>query len=525
MTSKDDCYFYYYSTCLKGDVCPYRHCANALGNETVCALWTRGKCVDSNCQYRHMKIDKARDQLPCYFETTPSGCLKPHCPFLHLKARKFTENFTKAIMPVKPSTQSPGNIIAKESESASSSNSVFQTGAESAPAPSSSSITLKSNSAESSSPLSQQNHVNPFKESSSSLKAFSFHVATGESSPSLPKSSDEKTLSKGTREKVPEPVSNKSQDSTSQSDRLKARAERFACKKAVEKSVERKSILSVEIERTPDVVRAEKTARTKRLATLKKRWEARREKEKAKKVEEEKKKKKKKKKEKSESKIEKIVWNDEVVKSVEKNDKGVPPTESVVEKEKPKAVHIKRSRPSRDDGIVIKSFDEIMEEKRKRRKSTEPSEVVVKKSNEERRTEEKGNEPISRKRPDLVASTTSAAKRAIKRPRILKKTSSPTSTTSVSSRGESSVGGAHLESSQPYSDSMEIVARQSSEGVSAHAVARREHVAATPNEERDVLDDLESAMKDLSGVAEEGDNSAEGDHDDLMLDIEEVMNI
>ena len=29
---------------------------------------------------------------------------------------------------VKPSTQSPGNIIAKESESASSSNSVFQTG-------------------------------------------------------------------------------------------------------------------------------------------------------------------------------------------------------------------------------------------------------------------------------------------------------------------------------------------------------------------------------------------------------------
>ena len=102
---------------------------------------------------------------------------------------------------------------------------------------------------------------------------------------------------------------------------MKARAERFACKKAVEKSVERKSILSVEIERTPDVVRAEKTARTKRLATLKKRWEARREKEKAKKVEEEKKKKKKKK-EKSESKIEKIVWNDEVVKSVEKNDKG-----------------------------------------------------------------------------------------------------------------------------------------------------------------------------------------------------------
>ena len=47
-------------------------------------------------------------------------------------------------------------------------------GAESAPAPSSSSITLKSNSAESSSPLSQQNHVNPFKESSSSLSTTTF---------------------------------------------------------------------------------------------------------------------------------------------------------------------------------------------------------------------------------------------------------------------------------------------------------------------------------------------------------------
>ena len=33
---------------------------------------------------RHMDLDgKKRNVIPCYWEKQPSGCTKPHCPFLH----------------------------------------------------------------------------------------------------------------------------------------------------------------------------------------------------------------------------------------------------------------------------------------------------------------------------------------------------------------------------------------------------------------------------------------------------------
>ena len=34
-----DCYFYYYSSCSRGDGCPFRHEPAALTNETVCTYW------------------------------------------------------------------------------------------------------------------------------------------------------------------------------------------------------------------------------------------------------------------------------------------------------------------------------------------------------------------------------------------------------------------------------------------------------------------------------------------------------
>ncbi|ESO86945.1 hypothetical protein LOTGIDRAFT_128024 [Lottia gigantea] len=52
----DDCYFYYYSTCNKGTVCPYRHVPEARGNETACTLWKAGQCTRPACRYRHMEI-------------------------------------------------------------------------------------------------------------------------------------------------------------------------------------------------------------------------------------------------------------------------------------------------------------------------------------------------------------------------------------------------------------------------------------------------------------------------------------
>ncbi|XP_041836016.1 zinc finger CCCH domain-containing protein 11A isoform X2 [Melanotaenia boesemani] len=83
----DDCYFYYYSTCTKGDSCPFRHCEAARGSETVCNLWEEGRCFRTVCKFRHMEITKNRKEIPCYWERQPAGCQKPHCAFFHEKPR------------------------------------------------------------------------------------------------------------------------------------------------------------------------------------------------------------------------------------------------------------------------------------------------------------------------------------------------------------------------------------------------------------------------------------------------------
>nr|XP_033774074.1 zinc finger CCCH domain-containing protein 11A [Geotrypetes seraphini]XP_033774076.1 zinc finger CCCH domain-containing protein 11A [Geotrypetes seraphini] len=83
----DDCYFYFYSTCTKGDSCPFRHCEAALGNETVCSLWEEGRCFRQVCKFRHMKIDKKRSEIPCYWENQLSGCQKANCAFHHTRGR------------------------------------------------------------------------------------------------------------------------------------------------------------------------------------------------------------------------------------------------------------------------------------------------------------------------------------------------------------------------------------------------------------------------------------------------------
>ncbi|XP_059917980.1 zinc finger CCCH domain-containing protein 11A [Gadus macrocephalus] len=83
----DDCYFYYYSTCTKGDSCPFRHCEAAMGNETVCNLWQEGRCFRMVCKFRHMEIQKNRKEIACYWENQPAGCQKTHCVFYHEKQR------------------------------------------------------------------------------------------------------------------------------------------------------------------------------------------------------------------------------------------------------------------------------------------------------------------------------------------------------------------------------------------------------------------------------------------------------
>ncbi|XP_074505095.1 zinc finger CCCH domain-containing protein 11A isoform X1 [Sebastes fasciatus] len=83
----DDCYFFYYSTCSKGDSCPFRHCEAAMGSEIVCNLWQEGRCFRTVCKFRHMEITKNRKEIACYWESQPAGCQKPHCAFLHDRPR------------------------------------------------------------------------------------------------------------------------------------------------------------------------------------------------------------------------------------------------------------------------------------------------------------------------------------------------------------------------------------------------------------------------------------------------------
>ncbi|NXO69574.1 ZC11A protein, partial [Phainopepla nitens] len=83
----DDCYFYFYSTCTKGDSCAFRHCEAALGSETVCTLWQEGRCFRNVCRFRHMEIDKKRSEIACYWENQPGGCQKLNCAFHHTKGR------------------------------------------------------------------------------------------------------------------------------------------------------------------------------------------------------------------------------------------------------------------------------------------------------------------------------------------------------------------------------------------------------------------------------------------------------
>ncbi|KYN07308.1 Zinc finger CCCH domain-containing protein 11A, partial [Cyphomyrmex costatus] len=60
-----DCYFFYYSTCKKGDFCPYRHEPSALGCETMCTYWQQGSCFNEHCNFRHMEL-KIRSYDPKY---------------------------------------------------------------------------------------------------------------------------------------------------------------------------------------------------------------------------------------------------------------------------------------------------------------------------------------------------------------------------------------------------------------------------------------------------------------------------
>ncbi|XP_076967665.1 uncharacterized protein C12orf50 homolog isoform X2 [Tamandua tetradactyla] len=88
----NDCYFFFYSTCIKGSQCRFRHCEEALGSDTVCSLWREGKCLDPLCRFRHMEMQQ-NCSISCFWETQPLGCVKISCIFYHSKPRNINGLF------------------------------------------------------------------------------------------------------------------------------------------------------------------------------------------------------------------------------------------------------------------------------------------------------------------------------------------------------------------------------------------------------------------------------------------------
>lgn len=113
----NDCYFYYYSTCTKGDNCVFRHEPSALGCETMCTAWQQGKCLDKRCKLRHMELRKNRKQIPCYWENQPGGCRKMHCPFMHKNPDARTDGIAPS-QPAPPPPQVPTSVNVPEPVSA-----------------------------------------------------------------------------------------------------------------------------------------------------------------------------------------------------------------------------------------------------------------------------------------------------------------------------------------------------------------------------------------------------------------------
>ncbi|XP_020313418.2 zinc finger CCCH domain-containing protein 11A-like [Oncorhynchus kisutch] len=81
----DGCYFFFNTTCAKGDSCPFRHCEAAKGSNFVCSLWQERRCSQQVSMFCHMQIKVNRKEIACYFETQPAGCQKQHCAFHHDK--------------------------------------------------------------------------------------------------------------------------------------------------------------------------------------------------------------------------------------------------------------------------------------------------------------------------------------------------------------------------------------------------------------------------------------------------------
>ena len=126
MRDNSDCFYYFNSSCAKGDDCGFRHCKDAIGSEKPSACsGSRAGCVRQNCKYRHSETPVDRSRTICYFESQPGGCQKPHCAFRHRSQHRADDKAGSGddAAPVSPavvrdsaSNRSPDQTSAQNSE-------------------------------------------------------------------------------------------------------------------------------------------------------------------------------------------------------------------------------------------------------------------------------------------------------------------------------------------------------------------------------------------------------------------------
>ncbi|CAF1204585.1 unnamed protein product [Adineta steineri] len=133
--SNEDCFYFLTSSCTKGSSCTYRHSPLAVACNVICPSWSRGNCPDPACPYRHSRAQRpmVNNGILCFYENTPTGCLKLDCTFIHSRPRMnllnpstirpVTTNFvrkdvTKSLITNIPSTDIPeAKLITNSSQS------------------------------------------------------------------------------------------------------------------------------------------------------------------------------------------------------------------------------------------------------------------------------------------------------------------------------------------------------------------------------------------------------------------------
>ncbi|CAF0985531.1 unnamed protein product [Rotaria magnacalcarata] len=87
--SNEDCFYFLTSLCAKGSSCTYRHSPLALTCNVICPAWLRGNCLDPACPFRHTTAQRPliSNGILCFYENTPTGCLKVDCTFIHSRPR------------------------------------------------------------------------------------------------------------------------------------------------------------------------------------------------------------------------------------------------------------------------------------------------------------------------------------------------------------------------------------------------------------------------------------------------------